>query len=146
MKPRITAYVDRKLADALDVLASRPGLSKSEIVATALQNFLEPEAADTKEAALVRRLDHMTRQLDGLDRDLAVIREVLALFIRYQLMVTPDVASEDRAARQKRGQERFRAFTLQVAKRLAAGGNLVRDVLEELSDNDAADGEGMHHG
>lgn len=145
MKPRITAYVNAKLADALDVLASRPGLSKSEIVATALQNFLEPEAADTREAALVRRLDHMTRQLDGLDRDLTVIREVLALFIRYQLMVTPEAPAEDRAARQKRGQERFRAFTLQVAKRLAAGGNLVRDVLEELSDA-AMDGEGVPHG
>ena len=137
MKPRLCVYItdatERLLADA----ARRPGASKSAIADAALASFLTAEGEDARDGAIVRRLDRMTRQYDRLERNLGIATETLALYIRLFLTVTPPVPNADQDAARALGKERFEHFTTQLARRLAGGRNMVRDVLEEIGAEEA---------
>ncbi|UFW46443.1 MULTISPECIES: hypothetical protein [Bradyrhizobium] len=133
MKPKLSAYVSESVAERLELAAKRPGTNKSSIVDAALDRFLNPERDSSGDAALIRRLDRMSRQLDRADRDLSVMAETIALFIRYYLTITPPLPSQDQDAARALGRERFEMFVAQVGKRVASGGRLVADVMDRVS-------------
>ena len=68
-KAKITAYVDAALFDEIDELAARRRVPKTQIIEAALASFLSPDSAEQSEAAIVRRLDRLTRSLERLERD-----------------------------------------------------------------------------
>ena len=61
MKPKLSFYLSDNIAKRLALAASRPGSNKSAIVDAALDRFLNPERDQSGDAALVRRLDRMSR-------------------------------------------------------------------------------------
>lgn len=133
MKAKISIYLSDSVAQRLALASRRPGTNKSAIVDAALDRFLNPERDPTGDAALVRRLDRMSRQLDRGDRDLSIMAETLALYVRYYLTITPPLPSVDQDAARALGRERFEMFVAQVGKRVASGGRLVADVMERVS-------------
>jgi hypothetical protein len=120
MKIRQNLYIDPALSDTLEVLASRPGTSKSQIVSTALRAYFASRGSRELDDMLRTRLDRIGRELEKSRRDLEVLLESLSLFIRYQLTVTAPLAESDSAGRAI-GRERFEAFVNQVGRQLAAG-------------------------
>lgn len=132
MKAKISAYLSDGVARQLALASRRPGTNKSAIVDAALDRFLNPDR-DKGEAALLRRLDRTNRQLDRVDRDLSIMAETMALYVRYYLTITPPLPSGDQAAARALGRERFEMFVAQVGKRVASGGRLVADVMERVS-------------
>jgi hypothetical protein len=132
MKPKLSVYLSDHVAKRLTLAASRPGTNKSAIVDTALDRFLNPERDQSGDAALVRRLDRMSRQFDRIDRDLSITAETVALFVRYYLTITPPLPSGDQDAARALGRERFEMFVAQVGRRVASGGRLVADVMERV--------------
>src|SRR5258708_5711222 len=133
MKPKLSVYLSDNVAERLAQAAKRPGTNKSAIVDTALDRFLNPERDPNGDAALVRRLDRMSSQLDRVDRDLSIMAETVALFVRYYLTITPPLPSGDQDAARALGRERFEMFVVQVGKRIASGGRLVADVMQRVS-------------
>lgn len=133
MKPKLSVYLSDNVADRLAQAAKRPGTNKSAIVDTALDRFLNPERDPSGDAALVRRLDRMSQKLDRVDRDLSIMAETVALFVRYYLTITPPLPSGDQDAARALGRERFEMFVVQVGKRIASGGRLVADVMQRVS-------------
>ncbi|MGY4313970.1 hypothetical protein [Bradyrhizobium sp. JR3.5] len=97
------------------VIASTWGAT--QWTAAALDRFLNPERDASGDAALIRRLDRMSRQLERADRDVSVLAETIALFIRYYLTITPPLPSQDQDAARALGRERFEMFVAQVGKR-----------------------------
>ena len=112
MKPRHHVYLDEELTERLDALAAKPGSSKSAIVSDALKSYLGRRAARELDDLLKVRLDRFGSQLGRIERDQQVVMESLALFIRYQFMVTAPVPEADlpaaRAAAQARRDPRHR--------------------------------------
>ena len=84
MKPKLSVYLSDHVAERLALAARRPGANKSAIVDAALDRFLNPERDPSGDAALVRRLDRINRQLDRVDRDVGIVAETLALYVRYR--------------------------------------------------------------
>lgn len=66
------------------------------------------------------RLDRMTLALGRIERDAHILLETLALFVRYELAVSPPLAENDHAGRAM-ARERFEAFVGQVGRQIAAG-------------------------
>jgi predicted DNA-binding protein len=113
----------------LDALSERSGRCKSEIARAAIESYLSPDSAEASEAAMTRRLDRVARQLDRIERDVTIATEAVALHVKTWLKITPAMSSaEDRAAAAK-GQERYAAFVDLLAKRLAEGRLLKREIL-----------------
>ena len=80
-----------------------------------------------------RRLDRINRQLDRVDRDVGIVAETLALYVRYHLTITPPLPLADQGAARALGRDRFELFVAQVGRRVASGNRLVAEILERLS-------------
>lgn len=130
-KERLNVYFDPSLAVELDALATRRKVSKSQIVEAALAAFLSPDGADQREAAIVRRLDRLTRAVERLERDMSVGNEALALFVKFWLTTTPPLPDAVRDAAQASGKERYNGFVDALGRRLAKGKTLTKEVSED---------------
>ena len=109
-KYRLNVYFDPALTAELESLAARRKISKSQIVEAALASYLSPDGDDQREAAIVRRLDRLTRTIERLERDLTISTEALALFVKFWLTTTPPLPDTMRDAAQAKGRERYDGF------------------------------------
>ena len=133
MKSRLSVYLDPALMRQLAELAGRKKKSMSLVAETAIMSLLTPDDADRREAAVVRRLDRLTRQVERLERDLAISVEATALFIRYWLMITPSIPNDFQAFAQTKGPERFAAFLQVLGQRLATGQRVFQEVAGDIA-------------
>lgn len=132
-KDRLNIYFDPKLTNELETLAARRKVSKSAIVEAALASYLSPDGADQKEAAIVRRLDRLTRAIERLERDQTISTEAVALFVKFWLTTTPPLPDAMRDAAQAKGRERYEGFVEALGRRLAKGSTLTKEVSEDVS-------------
>ncbi len=137
MKPRLNVHVSHTLFEKVETTAKRPGVTKAAVVEAALLGFFSKEFDDQRDAGLIRRLDRMTRQYNRLERNLTIASETLALFIRFFLTVTPPLPNTDQDAARALGKERFDYFVKQLARRLAGGKTMLRDLQDEISATEA---------
>ncbi|MGF6227843.1 hypothetical protein QFZ27_001798 [Inquilinus ginsengisoli] len=133
MKTRLNVYFSPDLLRRVEDLADRKRLSRSSIVEAAVASFLSPDEPDHREAAFARRLDHLSRQVQRLDRDLGISVEALALFIRFWLAVTPPLPRDAHAAAQAKGRERYQEFLETLGRRLAKGKGLLQEISAEVT-------------
>jgi len=127
-KARLSVYLEPEMMTQLIELADRKRQSKSLIAEAAITSFMTPDDADRREAAVTRRLDLLTRQGERVERDLWIVAETLALFIRFWLTVTSPLPEGAQAAAQAKGRERFESFLETLGRRLAKGQNVLREV------------------
>lgn len=120
MKVRQNLYIDRELSDALDALVLRRGGNKSRIVNEALRSWLARRASKEVDDLLKVRLDRISRDVASARRDVEVVLEALALFVRYQLTVTAPLPEADTAALAV-GNQRFERFIAQLGRQIAGG-------------------------
>ena len=117
---RQNLYIDRAVSDALEALAARPGANKSRLVNDAVAAWLARRASKEVDDLLKVRLDRLSREIGLVRRDLDVVLESLALFVRYQLLVTAPLPEADSVALAL-GLDRFEKFVGQVGRQLATG-------------------------
>ncbi len=132
MKVRQNLYIDHALAEALDVLAAKPGGNQSRIVNEVLGVWLARRATKEIDDLLKVRLDRLSREIGKARRDIEVVLESLALFVRYQLTVTAPLPEADAAALAI-GNDRFERFIAQLGRQIAAG----KRTLGAIEDADA---------
>ena len=131
-RARLNVFVEVEHARQLEELAVVKRLSKSSIIAAALAAFLSPESTERREAALIKRLDRLSRQFDKLERDQNILIETVALYVRYYLSVTLPVAEGQQEAARAHGRARFEHFVQQLGRHLQRGNSLVREVHEAI--------------
>jgi hypothetical protein len=120
-KVRHQLFLDADVSARLAALAAKPGTSKSTILADAVVAWLNRRGTQELDDRFGRRLDRISGQLDRIERDGQVLLESLALFVRYQLMVTAPLPEPDATTRAV-GRDRFQAFIDQVGRQMAKGG------------------------
>ena len=113
-------FLSEDLTERLETLAARPGVSKSAILADAVEAWLNRCGAHELDDRFGLRLDRLTRAIDKVGRDGEVLLETVALFVRYELAIHPPLAENDHAGRAM-ARERFNAFVQQVGRQIAAG-------------------------
>ena len=131
MKRRVHVRLSERATERLEMAAQERGATKSAIVEAALDQFL---IADTNEdAAVSRRLNRMSHQLEQLERDLKVVNETVALHARYHLTVSPPLPAVDQHAACALGLERFEIFAAQVGRRVHLDTPLMQGTMDRLS-------------
>lgn len=131
-KAKLTVRVAPDLARRLENLSARRGVPQAAIMEAAIASHLSPDGADRREAAFVRRLDRLTRQMERLQRDTTINGEAIALFVRFWLSVTPQLPEQSQAAARAKGAERYAGFVDTLGRRLQQGKSLAREVSEEI--------------
>ena len=133
---KIAVNVSRFIADQLTLACKDPSKNKSELTERALKLLLDPERDLSRDGGLQRRLDHLTRRVELIDRHQQVIIESFGLFIQYFLTVTPPLPRSEQDAAKAKGNQRFEAFIAQLGRRIAGSHSLVSEVLEKVARND----------
>jgi hypothetical protein len=132
MKRRLSVYLEPALMAQLTELARRKKQSMSLVAEAAIASFLTPDESDRREAAVARRLDRLTRQVERLERDLSVSVEAMALFIRYWLTVTPSIPEDFQLVSHAAGRDRFASFLQMLGQRLASGQKVFHEVAADI--------------
>ena len=132
MRTKHTFRLPPDLAGKLADYAARKRVPQALVVETALASHLSPDGADRLEAALARRLDRMTRQIERLERHVTISNEALALFVRFWLTSTPPLPDTAQAAAQAKGRERYDGFVEALGRRLARGKTLADEITTDI--------------
>jgi predicted transcriptional regulator len=140
MRTKHTFRLPPDLAGKLADYAARKRVSQALVVETALASHLSPDGADRLEAALARRLDRMTRQIERLERHVTISNEALALFVRFWLTSTPPLPDTAQAAAQAKGRERYDGFVEALGRRLAHGKTLADEITIDIDASMSNDG------
>ena len=133
MRTKHTFRLPPDLAVQLADYAQRKRVPQALVVETALASLLSPDGADRLEAALARRLDRMTRQIQTLERHVTITNEALALFVRFWLTSTPPLPDTAQAAAQTNGRARYDGFVEALGRRLARGRTLADEVVRDVA-------------
>lgn len=128
VKSRLSVYVEPARLRQLEAFAKKHGQSKSLVAEAAIAAFLEPPVEERQEAALLRRLDQQSLAAERLERNLTILTELTALFVRQWLVVAPVIGEAGQAVAQARGRERYQGFVRALGRRLAKGAKLVDDL------------------
>lgn len=115
----------------LDAAALTRRVARTAIVEAALASYLAPDGTERIEAALSRRLDRVTRQLDRLQWHADLTNETLALFIRFWLTTNAPLPDTAMKAAQAMGKERWERFVESLARRMELGPRLGDDIVRD---------------
>ena len=113
-------FIPRELSERLTALAAKPGVTRSSILAEALDAWLARKGVSELQQTFGTRLDTMSRALARIERNSQIEIEILALLVRYLLASVPPLADGDDVGRAQ-GRERFEWFTMKVAEAFRAG-------------------------
>jgi predicted transcriptional regulator len=133
MRSKHTFRLPPDLAGKLADYANRKRVPQALVVEAALASHLSPDGADRLEAALARRLDRMSRQIERLERHVTISNEALALFVRFWLTSTPPLPDTGQAAAQAKGRDRYEGFVEALGRRLARGRTLADEVVTDIA-------------
>ncbi len=132
MRIKHTFRLPPALSSQLADYAGRKRISQALVVEAALASFLSPDASERMEAAISRRLDRHTRQLERLEHHVKISNEAIALFVRFWLTTTPALPDAARAAAQASGNERYRSFIEALGRRIEKGQNISVEIAQEI--------------
>jgi hypothetical protein len=146
VRQKITAYVPPDLADALKRVAAVRDRSISDVVEDAVTKALSGVRGEAEHAALMAKLDAMTRRLGVIERAQETLFEFMAHATRFSMSVAPDIPEADRANVNARGAERFRGLLHAIVSRLGAGKSVLRENFPPLQAGvrDTARANGTH--
>jgi predicted transcriptional regulator len=132
MRTKHTFRLPPDLAAQLADYAHRKRVPQALVVETALSSLLSPDNSERMEAALGRRLDRLTRQIERLERHVTISNEALALFVRFWLTSTPPLPDTAQPAAQAKGRERYEGFVEALGRRLAKGQTLAQEISQDV--------------
>ena len=141
MRTKHTFRLPPELAGRLADYAGRKRVSQAVVVEAALASHLSADGADRLEAALAKRLDRMSRQIERLERHITISNETLALFVRFWLTTTPPLPDSAKTVAQAKGRERYEGFVEVLGRRLAKGRSFAEEVIRDV---DPATTPGSH--
>ena len=136
MRTKHTFRLPPELARQLADYANRKRVPQALVVETAISSYLSPDNPERMEAALARRLDRLTRQVERLERHVTISNEALALFVRFWLTATPPLPDTAQPAARAKGRERYVGFVEALGRRLAKGQSLAKEISQDIVPGD----------
>lgn len=132
-KVQISVYLDPAIMAMLADYAARRDQPQSMVAEAAIASFLSPDAAERREAVIVKSLDQIDRRMTRLERDMGIAIESLAVFIKYWVATTPALPEPAAQAARAKAGERYDQFVTALGRRLAKGPKLRQEISEDVA-------------
>jgi hypothetical protein len=133
-RTRIHPYVVPALARRLATYCGAKGLTESAAVEAAIEEYLD--GGDKDNALILRRLNRLSRRSARQERDLEILSEAFAAFVRLWLAYRPELPPNEMEAKRRLGRQRYDQFVEIVSHRLSDSARLASDVLKDDWKND----------
>jgi hypothetical protein len=125
---RLQPYVDGELGRRLDQFCAATDVTESAVVAAAIREYLD----GTSDATLVlRRLDRLGRALARNQRDVELLSEAFAVFVRLWFAHTPNIPEESKGSARASAESRYKRFAEHVAEQFSGGRRFLDDLPQE---------------
>jgi hypothetical protein len=125
---RLQSYVDPALAERLDRFSAAMGLSESAIVKSSLCQYLDGTSDVT---LLLRRLDRLGRAAERNQRDLALLSDAFAVFVRMWFAHTPSIPEDAKRGARMTAESRYQQFVEHVGEQFSSGRRFLDDLPHE---------------
>jgi predicted transcriptional regulator len=135
MRHRHALYLSEAMSQRLQATAEAHRVSKSAILERALQQYLAAPTGDQSAELSSLQNAATSRTLRRLERDLAIVSELMATFVRYFVTITPPLPSSEHAAARTLGQIRFEQVIEEIARRMRTDRSLIARVMTKLDDS-----------
>jgi hypothetical protein len=126
---RLHPYVDRELAKRLAEYRAASGIASSAVIQAALRQYLD-RTSDT--ALILRRLDRLGRADARAHRDLELLSEAFAVWVKVWFAHTPGVSDEAKESARRTAESRFAQFVEHVVERFTGGHRFLDDLPREV--------------
>jgi hypothetical protein len=131
---RLQPYVEGALADRLEQFCAAMDATESAVVVAAIRQYLD----GTSDAALyLRRLDRLGRALARSQRDVELLSEAFAVFVRVWFAHTPVVPESGKKSARADAEIRYRRFVEHVAEQFSGGRRFLDDLPYESIGDDS---------
>jgi hypothetical protein len=125
---RLLPYVEGALAERLAQFCAATDVTVSAAVGAALRQYLD----GTGDAMLVlRRLDRLGRALARNHRDVELLSEGFAVFVRVWFAHTPVIPESGKKSARASAETRYRQFVEHVAEQFSGGRRFLDDLPHE---------------
>jgi hypothetical protein len=128
-RTRIHPYVAREMSRRLAEYSAAKGLTESAVVEAALDEYLDGGEKDG--ALILRRLDQLGRAAARQQRDLEVLSEAFAVYVRFWAAYLPTLSQSDLDAARREGSQRYERFVEVVSSQLASGSRFAPKVMNQ---------------
>lgn len=132
VRTKITARIPPDLAESLQRIAALKDKSVSEIVEDAIVKAFT-DRSEAEHAALVVKLDGISRRLGSIERSQEAHFELSAHAARFTMSVAAEIPEADKPALNARGSARFQNVLASIVARLAGGKSLWREHFSETA-------------
>ena len=105
--------------------------SLNDVYVGVLENFFSEDEADKREAAVAKRFDRTERYLKLLLKQIEILTEMVALFIRGYLTTSPELPDDQKAAAAAQAGRRWMTFMNILVGKISAGATLLKDLQED---------------
>jgi CRP-like cAMP-binding protein len=143
---RLHPYVEEARAKRLSTYCAATGIASSSVIEAALRQYLDETSDKT---LILRLLGRLARAQVRTQRDLEVLSEAFAVWVRIWFAHTPRIEDGTELAR-RTAESRYARFVEQIAERFSGGERFLDDLPREgLADeaeltNLAADASPAH--
>jgi hypothetical protein len=125
---RLQPYVEGALAERLEQFCAATDVTVSAVVVAAIRQYLD----GTSDAALyLRRLDRLGRALARNHRDVELLSEAFAVFVRVWFAHTPVIPENGKKSARAGAEIRYRQFVEHVAEQFSGGRRFLDDLPQE---------------
>jgi hypothetical protein len=121
---QVHPYLPTDLGTRLRAFAAGKGSSQGAVIETALTRYFD-DANDGP--AILRRLDRLARAVGRAHRDVTIVADALAIYVKLWLAHTPPVIESDRTKAERSAAVRFAQFGDAVVAKVASGRSVVAD-------------------
>jgi hypothetical protein len=116
------------LAQRIDRFCAASGVSESALVKSSVCQYLD----GTSDATLVlRRLDRLGRALEQAHRDLQLLAEGFAVFVRIWFAHMPAIPEDQRRAARASAESRYKQFVEHVVQQFSGGQRFIDNLPHE---------------
>jgi len=131
---RLHPRIDPELGERLATVAAARRTSEQALVETALRQFLD----GTRDGALIlRQLDRQGREQQKTHRDLRLLAEAFAIFVKIWFAHTAPVPEDGKRAARLLAESRYKQFVEHVTEEFARGKRFFDDLpREEIANPD----------
>ena len=126
---RIHPYVEADLAGRLAAYSAATGIASSTVVQAALRQYLD---ATNDTALILRRLDRLGRADARAQRDLEILSEAFAVWVRVWFAHTPRIDDDAKESARRTAESRYGQFVEHVAERFSGGERFFDDLPREV--------------
>jgi hypothetical protein len=130
---RVYTRLTDTLRDQITGYCKASGIAERAVFEAALEQYIH----GTSDLTLVlRRLDRLGRADERMQRDLELLSEAFAVFVRLWFAHTPSVPADAKPVARSTAESRYRQFVEHVVQQFSGGRRFLDDLPREVVAND----------